>query len=194
MMEQLSTEISEMLNKKSTIDFLNAARQFLTLLENGELNQETFYKDSHKALSELYKTALELETVELIYSGPESKFDEIDRDELRKMNKNIISNLGKDCFYWEVFDPTYTEQDGKTEQGWKITDKEPTQGWLVDDFADIYADLKEELTKIDQVGTDEAIEDALWQLKFGFNHHWGNHCINAMRALHYLWYDGKTAM
>ncbi|MCB0537754.1 MAG: DUF5063 domain-containing protein [Bacteroidetes bacterium] len=190
-MKRLSTEINELLNKKSTTDFLNAARQFVTLLEKGDLDQEEFYKDSHKALSELYRTALELETIELIYSGPESEFKEIDQDELRKMNKNLISNLGKDCFYWEVFDPTYTEEDGKPGLGWKNTDKVPTQGWLVDDFADIYANLKEELTKIDQIGTDEAIEDALWQLKFGFNHHWGNHCIDAMRALHYLWYDGK---
>lgn len=193
-MKQLSTEITELLNKKSTADFLNAARQFVTLLEDGDLSLETFYKDSHKALSELYRTALNLETVELIHSGSDSEFDEIDKGELRKMNKNLISNLGKDCFYWEVFDPTYTEENGKLDQGWKITDREPTQGWLVDDFADIYADLKEELTKIDQIGTDESIEDALWQLKFGFNHHWGNHCINAMRALHYLWYDEKVAM
>lgn len=70
----------------------------------------------------------------MIHSGPESEFDEIDKDGLRKMNKNLISNLGKDCFYWEVFDPPYTKQDGKPEQGWKITDNEPTQGWLVDDF------------------------------------------------------------
>jgi hypothetical protein len=185
-MKQLSTEITKILNKKSTTDFLNAARQLVSLLEKDDLNPETFYNDSHKALSELYRTALNLETVELIFSGPESEFAEIDKDELRKMNKNLISKLGKDCFYWEVFDPTYTEQDQKPGQGWKITDKEPTQGWLVDDFADIYADLKVELTKIDQVGTNEAIEDALWQLKFGFNHHWGNHCIDAMRALHYL--------
>lgn len=193
-MKQLSKEISELLNKKTTTDFLNAARQFVTLLENGDLSQETFYKQSHKALSEVYRAALELETVDLIYSGPDSEFKEINKDKLREQNINLISNLGKDCFYWEVFDPTYTEEDGKPEQGWKITDKEPTQGWLVDDFADIYADLKQELIKIDQIGTDEAIEDALWQLKFGFNHHWGNHCIDAIRALHYLWYDGKVAM
>jgi Domain of unknown function (DUF5063) len=192
-MKQLSTEITILLNKKSTTDFLIAARQFLALLENGDSKQETFFKDSHKALSELYRTALELESVELIHSGPDSKFDEIDKDELRKMNKNLISNLGKDCYYWEVFDPMYTEQHAKPEQGWEVTDKEPSQGWLVDDFADIYSELKTELHKIDQIGTDEAIEDALWLLKFGFNHHWGNHCINAMRALHYLWYDGKDA-
>ena len=81
-MKRLSTEINELLNKKSTTDFLNAARQFVTLLEKGDLDQEEFYKDSHKALSELYRTALELETIELIYSGPESEFKEIDQDEL----------------------------------------------------------------------------------------------------------------
>lgn len=181
-MKHLSTEITELLNKKSTIEFLNAARHFLTLLENGGLNKKTFYKDSHQALSELYRTALDLETVDLIYSGPESKFDEIDQKELRKMNENLISNLGKDCFYWEVFDPTSNKEN------------QPTQGWLVDDFADIYSDIKVEITKIDEIANDQSIEDALWQLKFGFNHHWGNHCINAIRALHYLWYDGKVAM
>src|SRR5690554_3168971 len=131
-MKQLSTEITELLNKKSTADFLNAARHFVKLLENGDLNQETFYQDSHKALSELYRTALELETVDLIHSGPESEFEEIDKEELREMNKGLISKLGKECFYWEIFDPAYDKEN------------EPTQGWLVDDFADIYADLKED--------------------------------------------------
>jgi len=189
-MKQLSNEIIELLKKKSTTDFLTASREFVALLENGDLSQETFYKESQKALSELYQTALELETIELIYSGPDIEFKEIDKDKFKKQNINFISKLGKDSFYWKVFDPTYKEDDGKPGQGWKINDKEPVQGSLVDDFADIYADLKEELIKIDQIGTDEAIEDALWQLKFGFNHHWGNHCIDAMRALHYLWYDG----
>jgi len=181
-MKQLSDEIKVMLNKKSTVDFINAARKFVDLLESECLNQEIFYQNAHKALSELYRTALEIETVVLIYSGPESEFNEIDTDKIRETNRNLISNLGKDCFYWEVFDPAHDKE------------KEPTQGWLVDDFADIYADLKVELTKIDKIGTDEAIEDAIWQLKFGFNHHWGNHCIDAMRALHYLWHEGKVAM
>lgn len=181
-MSQLSKDITEMLNKKSTVDFLGAARHFVALLENDPLNQEVFYKDSHRLLAELYRTGLNLESVALVYSSSESVFKDIDKEELRGLNKNIISNLGKNCFYWEVFDPVYDKE------------KEPTQGWLVDDFADIYADLKTELMKIDQVGTDESIEDALWQLKFGFNNHWGNHCIDAMRAMHYLWYDGKVAI
>jgi hypothetical protein len=190
-MKELSYEINELLNKESTIDFLKAARQFLALLENVEINQETFYKEAHKALAQLYQTGLKLETVELKFSGEQSEFPDINKDHLNKQNQNLISKLGKDCFYWEVFNPTYTEENGKPGQGWKITEKEASQGWLVDDFSAIYTDLKEELYKIDEIGTDESIEDALWQLEFGYNHHWGNHCINAMRALHYLWYNGK---
>jgi len=189
-MRQLSSKINDLLNKKSTTEFLQAVRQLVSLLENGEINQENFYREVHKSLAELYRSALELENIELISSGSQSEFEEIDKNQLRH-NANLISKLGRASFYWEVFDPTYTEEEGKPGQGWKISDKEPSQGWLVDDFSDIYADFKEELYKIDEIGTDKSIEDALWQLKFGFNHHWGNHCINALRALHYLWYDGK---
>lgn len=182
-MKQLTPEIVELLNKKSTIVFLNAARQFVTLIENSNLYQNSFYEDSHKALSELYMSGLELETIDLLHSEAENKLDEVTNDELRKINSNLISILGKDCFYWDILAPTNTEQSEK-----------PVQSWLVDDFANMYVTLNEEITKIDQIGTNEAIEDALWKLKFGFHHHWGNHCINAMRALHYLWYDGKTSM
>lgn len=94
-------------------------------------------------------------------------------------NSALISSLGQDAFYWEVFDP-YVNED----------DNEPTQGWLVDDFEDIYRDLKIEL-EIMKLGTDEAIEHALWGMKFGFVHHWGQHCISALRALHFLWYGGQ---
>jgi len=193
-MNELSKEINELLQKESTIEFLATVRQFIDLLEDKNIDKKVFYQKAHKSLAKLYLTALQLEQIELIYSSAESEFNVISQDELKKQNESLISNLGKDSFYWEVFDPTYTEENGKPDKGWKITDKEPSQGWLVDDFADIYADLKEEIIKIDIIGTDESIEDALWQLKFGFNHHWGNHCVNAIRALHYLWYDGKTAL
>ncbi|WP_425529083.1 DUF5063 domain-containing protein [Leptospira levettii] len=35
------------------------------------------------------------------------------------------------------------------------------------------------------------VEDGLWNLKWSFIHHWGKHCIDALRYLHYLIYDGK---
>ena len=145
-----------------------------------DIEKEEFYRKSHRALAELYLTGHNLEQVDLKYSGPDSDFDD---DKLfDNKDAGYISKLEKDAFYWEVFDPIYEKED------------EPTQGWLVEDFTEIYRHLKIELTKIETIGTDEATEDAFWQLRFGFYHHWGSHCINALRALHYLWYDGKVAM
>lgn len=158
------------------------ARHFVALLESESLSQEAFFAEAHKALVDLYRVGFALESVDLIHSGPETDFPALDEAALRKQNKQLISKLGGGTLYWEVFDPVYEKH------------AEPSQGWLVDDFADIHGDLKLALHKIDVIGTDEAIEDALWQIRFGFYHHWGHHCINAMRALHYLWYEGKVAM
>ena len=181
-MQNLSEETKSLFEAKETQQFLNAARGFISLIENREIEKQEFYFQIHKKLTDIYCAGLTLKSVELIYSNHETEFDTIEKEELKIQNVNLISSLGKDCFYWEIFDPT----DEK--------DREPTQGWLVDDVADIYADLKNELYKIDQIGTDEAVEDGLWQLKFGFTTHWGNHCVNAIRALHYTHYEGKTTM
>ncbi|MCB0777200.1 MAG: DUF5063 domain-containing protein [Chitinophagaceae bacterium] len=181
MFNKPSPDIIAFLNKNSTNIFLNAAKNFITLLEIAEIKKEEFYQRSHKALIELYAAGHNLEQVELKYSGPNSNFD--NEKLFENKNAGYISQLDKDAFYSEVFDP--------------IEDKEaesPVQGWLVDDFYSIYRDLKIELVKIDKIGTDQAIEDALWQLKFGYYNHWGNHCINAMRALHYMWYEGKSSV
>ena len=188
--DKLSNDIREFLGKTSTKTFLVVARQFIDLLETENLDKETFYRKAHVTLIDLYSSGHKLEEIDLKYSNADSDFGESNREFFKSKNVGLISKLGEDCFYWEVFDPTYFETK-EANSNLTITDKEPTQGWLVDDFADIYKDLKIELIKIETIGTDEAIEDALWQLKWSFTNHWGQHCINALRALHYLWYDGK---
>jgi hypothetical protein len=171
---KLSSGLIEFLDKSSTSNFLISARQFIVLLETNNLANEEFYKKSHSALVDLYTCGYKLEEIELKYSSERTDFD---RDKLfEDKNAGQISELGSKAFYWEVFDPAYDNE------------KEPSQGWLVDDFSDIYRDLKIELTKIDTIGTDEAIEDAFWQMKWSFLNHWGRHCICALRALHYLNY------
>lgn len=64
----------------------------------------------------------------------------------------------------------------------------PIEGDIALDLEDIYHNLKMELEKI-KIGTDEAVEDALWQLKFSFQTHWGNHCVDALKILHYFSHD-----
>jgi hypothetical protein len=189
MKAQLSNELLQFLDLDTTRKFLAAAQEFVDVIEDKTISKNEFLRRSHSALIELYSSGQKLQEIKLKYSSAASDFD---RNELfDNKNAGVISELGEQAFYWEVLDPTYLEKHETPEPGWTISDREPSQGWLVDDFADIYRDLKIELEKINKIGTDEAVEDALWQLKFSFRNHWGGHAINAMRHLHYYWYDNK---
>jgi hypothetical protein len=192
MTTNLSKDIIDFLEKTPTKTFLLAAQQFVSLLEDKTIYKNSFYLKAHTILLELYLAGYKLEQIDLKYFSDNNN---IGRGVVFE-NKNVglISELGEEAFYWEIFDPTYSEKEKEPNLGWKITDREATQGWLVDDFTSIYRDLKIELRKIDSIGTNEAVEDALWQLKWSFAHHWGQHCINALRYLHYLCYEGKQTL
>jgi Domain of unknown function (DUF5063) len=174
-----SIEIQSFQQKDSTRNFLKVAHQFISLIETDNISVEEFYRQVYPILIDLYSTGQKLEQIELKYSSAESNFNKTNDEFFINKNKALISTLGQNAFYWEVFDPYAAE-----------TENEATQGWLVDDFADIYRDLKIEFEKM-KLATDEAVEDALWQMKWSFVHHWGQHCISALRALHFLWYGGQ---
>lgn len=179
MSHNLSDDIIQLLNSEPIKDFLNAANNLVNLLESDLVNstEDQYYKEIHLALLALYLTGINLPEVDLIYSDDKTGFDDAKLFENQK-ELNISDKLGKSCIYYQIFDPIYPAKD------------EPTQGLLYEDFVEIYTDIKRELQKI-KIGTNEAVEDALWQLKFGVQTHWGNHCINALRALHYLKFDHK---
>jgi hypothetical protein len=172
----LSDDIQSFLDLQTTKEFLAVADKFIQLLETKEIVIEDFVKHAHEILASLYCAGFNLQTIDLKYSDDKSDFD---RDSLfENKNVNLIAELGDEGFYWEIFDPCFKQDNDKV------------LGYLVDDFGDIYRDLKIELEKI-KINSDEAVEDALWQLKFNFHHHWGNHCIDALRYFHWYWYNNK---
>jgi hypothetical protein len=77
--------------------------------------------------------------------------------------------LGFDKFeiYWEVFDP-YEESTA-------------VAGSLSDDLLDVYRDLRRGLALW---GKDVSRTAAIWEWRFHFDNHWGDHAIDALRALH----------
>jgi len=72
-------------------------------------------------------------------------------------------------FYWEVFDP-YQEDA-------------PVTGSLSDDLLDVYRDLRPGLA-LWEVGDADHRLAAIWEWRFHFGIHWGDHAIDALRALH----------
>jgi hypothetical protein len=82
----------------------------------------------------------------------------------------LATKLGRRDYYNEMFAP------------YDLAEREPVTGSLADDLADIYADLSRGLAAW-QVGNTE---DAVWEWRFHFQHHWGEHTTGALRALHAL--------
>ncbi len=54
---------------------------------------------------------------------------------------------------------------------------------LWDDLADIYRDLHDGVRFYDS-GEKDGMEEAVWQWKFGYEHHWGSHLFNALHTVH----------
>src|SRR5262249_48569314 len=71
-------------------------------------------------------------------------------------------------YYAEVFDPSV------------IPTEVPVIASIADDIADIYRDVVSGLGAY-QVGRRA---QAIWEWRFGFEHHWGGHATGAIRALH----------
>jgi hypothetical protein len=69
--------------------------------------------------------------------------------------------------YWEVFDP--------------YVDEPPVTTSLSDDVLDVYLDLRRGL---DLWLRDVPRAAAIWEWRFHFDLHWGDHAIDALRALH----------
>ena len=172
--QKLLTDIQEFLERDTTQNFLNAAHQFIELLELEIINRDDFFKRAHMALIDLYASGHKFEEIELKLEKKELDFNKSISFENKNLNQ--ISTLGYDTKYRKVFNPINKNVH------------ELIQGDIALDFEDIYCDLKNELEKM-KIGTNEAVEDALWQMKFSFTMHWGNHCIDALRAMHYLSQD-----
>lgn len=139
--------------------FVNQARQFCDFVEKPPGTLLERIERTRHGLLELYTRALALPDVE----PPEDLEDE-------PSIEPPASWIGFEQFeiYWEVDDP-----QGET----------PVARSLSDDVLDVYCDLRRGLALWDQGSADHRIS-AILEWRFHFDHHWGDHAIGAVRALH----------
>ena len=108
----------------------------------------------------LYIAALELPEME-----PETN-DNIDMSEYIPKSVKISKDLPE--AYWEVFNP--------------FEKNEVVGGSLKDDLSDIIRDLERGISEYDA----GRIGNARFEWHFGLLHHWGQHAVDFIKALHAL--------
>jgi len=145
--------------------FVDQARQFCELTDKAnEYAQDKRLAAVRQRLLELYEAGSNLPEVE----APQG----IDADESPEAPMSW-PGFGDVDVYWEVFDP-YEESA-------------PVAGSLSDDVLDIYRDVRRGLDLWDKgakTNGDNYRLSAIWEWRFHFDMHWGDHAIDALRALH----------
>lgn len=99
--------------------------------------------------------------------GPVGK--EMTHEEWLALFQSLGKYLGEREGRWMVFDPSDHE------------DHEPVFASLADDLADIYRDLQCGLMYWAEQRRDEAV----FQWRMHYWHHWGAHLVDAIRCIHY---------
>jgi hypothetical protein len=138
--------------------FVWRAREFCTFIhEADKLPLDERMSEAQRYLLGLYTAALSLPSVEPTdYAKPARSPDP----------PSNWQGFEEFETYWEVFDP------------YKLA--EPVAGSLSDDLLDVYRDIRRGLTYWES-GHDAR---AIWEWRFSFESHWGDHGVDALRALH----------
>jgi hypothetical protein len=140
--------------------FVCQARELCAFVESaGEMTLADRLEAARQRLLALYAAAIPLEL------GDVSTGDDVARPKPPESWKDFEEYE----LYLEVFDPYDLPNMPK-----------PVVGSLSDDLLDIYLDVREGLTRW-EAGDERG---ALWSWRFLFDAHWGDHAINALRALH----------
>lgn len=96
-----------------------------------------------------------------------------DEEQVERVSRRMEwPGFGAKDLYWEIFDP--------------YVDAERVAGSLSDDVIGVFHDVRRGLAYWDAGHRQRAV----WEWRFGFDSHWGDHAVDAIRALHRACRDG----
>ncbi|HVE41456.1 MAG TPA: DUF5063 domain-containing protein [Planctomycetota bacterium] len=149
--------------------FVETAREFCQLIEGHRKgSRKSFLNRVAATLPRLYAGAVHLPRRN---SSGRVKARRLSRKEWQALFMSLGRKLGRECCYWECFNPYVRE--------------ELMAGSLADDFADIYRDIKPGLVSYD-AGSTTSQEAAVTEWRSAMLSHWGHHATGALRVLHHL--------
>jgi hypothetical protein len=150
-------------------ELLATARKYCSFVESTDNENSKFLTDVQMLLLELYLLGRQLRDVDAVETGFEDLLSDHDY-------KAVLKNISDRCpfqYYWTIIDPF----------NFNDTNQQIGTGDLLDDLGDIYHDLKRTLLLYDS-GLNGARLQAMWQMKFDFDSHWGTHCVDSIKAIH----------
>ncbi len=153
------------------------------------MTPEQFLRRAHLLLARLYLAGLTLPAVEAVdgshddaeknentseETAGEIPCEQMTHDRWHELNVSLTSFIGDRWNWYAAISEPYDDPSRPEETA--------VVGSLADDLADIYRDLSNGLAMWER----EEQSAAIWQWRFTFIIHWGEHALGALQALHAL--------
>jgi hypothetical protein len=168
---------NEPVYSRNVIEFVAVANEFCKYVEHAsELKGEDLLKILQRILPLMYIKASLLPELSPYFEDGNEKF--VTESDWTEINETLKKKFGTADDYLEVFDEKADDTEG------------PVLSSISENMADIYQDIKDFLL-LYQTGTEEVMNDALWECRMNFENYWGQKLVNSMRAIHKFIYSGE---
>jgi len=162
---------------RNVVEFVAVANEYCKYAEHaGEIKGDEMLKILQRLLPLLYLKASLLPSLDPFFENGNEKF--ITEANWNRIHDSFREQFGTANDYFDISDE-------------KLSDPEilvPSS--LAENMTDIYQDLKDFLL-LYQTGTQEVMNDAVWECRMNFENIWGQKLVNAMRAIHKFIYSGE---
>ena len=161
----------------NVIEFVAVANEYCKYAEHAsDLKGDEMLKIMQRILPLMYLKASLLPALEPVFEDGNEKF--VTESDWNRIHDTIKQKMG-------------TADDFSAEMGERLDDSGiPVPVSLSENMADIYQDIKDFIL-LYQTGTEEIMNDAVWECKMNFETIWGEKLLNVVRAAHRFLYSGK---
>jgi hypothetical protein len=168
---------SDPVYSRNVVEFVAVANEFCKYAEHAsELKGDELLKILQRILPLMYLKASLLPSLEPFFDDGNEKF--VTESDWNAINDILKEKFGTANDYLEVFDEKINDSEGAVVSS------------ISENMADIYQDMKDFLL-LYQTGTEEVMNDALWECRMNFESFWGQKLVNSMRAIHKFLYSGE---
>ncbi len=171
------TSKNDPIYSRNVVEFTAAAIEFCKYAEHaGEMKGDELLKILQRILPYLYIKASLLPPLEPYFEDGNEKF--VTEADWFRIHDELRNKFGTADDYVDLADEKFNEAEG------------PVVSSISENMADIYQDLKNFLL-LYQTGTQEVMNDAVWECKLNFEDFWGQKLVNSLKAIHKFIYSGE---
>ncbi|HPY68091.1 MAG TPA: DUF5063 domain-containing protein [Bacteroidales bacterium] len=162
---------------RNVIEFVAVANEFCKYAErSAEVSGDDLLRILQRILPLMYLKASLLPSLEPYFEDGNDKF--VTEADWYRIHDSLKLKFGNANDFLEIFDEKFVESEI------------PVPSSLAEYMADIYQDIKDFLL-LYQTGTEEIMNDAVWECKMNFENIWGQKLVNSMKAIHRFIYSGE---